>query len=103
MQRRPHRSARLIRLESAEPVSYALHADHCTIGRSPICQILVQQAIVSRLHAKIAYTGSGYFIADVGSANGTFINGRRIYEPYLLVDGDLIGLGSSAPVLRFEA
>jgi pSer/pThr/pTyr-binding forkhead associated (FHA) protein len=103
MQCGPHPSARLIPLEVEQANSYVLHADTCTIGRSPICQILVEGAIVSRLHARIEHDGVGYFLCDVGSANGTFINGRRIYKPHLLADGDLIGLGSAVPVLRFVA
>ena len=99
----PRVAAHLIQIESRQPLSYTLTADICTIGRSPLCQVLIPQAIVSRLHARIERNGSQYYLADVGSANGTFVNGRPIHQPHLLVDGDLIGLGSATPMLRFEA
>jgi DNA-binding response OmpR family regulator len=40
-------------------------------------------------------------LQDTGSANGTFVNGSRIYTPHTLQNDDLIGLGSPAPLLRF--
>ena len=99
----PIRPARLIRLEAGQPQSYLLEVEICTIGRSPLCQLLVPHPIVSRLHAKVERNGTQYLLSDTGSANGTFLNGRRLGGPHLLLDGDLIGLGSVAPILRFEA
>lgn len=97
-----HPSARLIRLETEPLALYLLEADVCMIGRSPLCQVLVEQPIVSRLHARVERCGPRYLIADAGSANGTFVNGRPLRQPHLLADGDLIGLGRAAPTLRFE-
>jgi pSer/pThr/pTyr-binding forkhead associated (FHA) protein len=99
----PYPPARLIRLEAGQPASYLLEANLCTIGRSPLCQLLIAHPIVSRLHAKIERQGAHYLLSDVGSVNGTFLNGRRLGKPHLLLDGDLIGLGSAVPILRFEA
>jgi pSer/pThr/pTyr-binding forkhead associated (FHA) protein len=99
---RPVHSARLIQLEAGQPASYLLEVEICTIGRSPLCQLFIPHPIVSRLHAKVERYGSQYLLSDVGSANGTFLNGRRLDKPHLLLDGDLIGLGSAAPILRFE-
>jgi len=84
-----------------QPTEYTLEADICTIGRSPICQIVVQRQLVSRLHARIERAGPRYLLQDAGSANGTFVNGRRIAEPHLLADQDLIGLGAPAGLIRF--
>lgn len=84
-----------------KPVEAVLNADVCTIGRSAICQIVVQRQLVSRLHARIERVGPRYVLHDAGSANGTFVNNRRIGEPYLLTNRDTIGLGAPAGVLRF--
>ena len=97
------RSACLIRLESEQPLRYVLTTDSCTIGRSPICQVLIQHATVSRLHARIERRCAHFLLSDVGSANGTFVNGRPLCAPHLLIDGDMIGLGSAIPILRFES
>jgi DNA-binding response OmpR family regulator len=97
--------ARLVALSEysgeIQPDNHLLEADICTIGRSPICQIVVSRTLVSRLHARIERAGPRYLLQDAGSANGTFVNGRRISEPYLLTDQDAIGLGAIAGLLRF--
>lgn len=72
-----------------------------TLGRDPGCHIVVPGPLVSRLHAKIERQGPRYLISDAGSVNGTYVNGRRLAEPHLLADNDLISLGSRVPQLRF--
>jgi DNA-binding response OmpR family regulator len=84
-----------------QPAEYTLATDICTIGRSPTCQIVITQSVVSRLHAKIERNGPRYVLSDAGSVNGTFINGQRIREPHLLKGDDRIGLGAVTAVLRF--
>jgi ABC transport system ATP-binding/permease protein len=95
--------ARLIWLDVGQPVIYHLAVEICTIGRSPLCQLHIPHPVVSRLHAKVERQGTHYLLTDTGSANGTFLNGRRLTKAHLLLDGDLIGFGSAAPILRFEA
>jgi DNA-binding response OmpR family regulator len=102
---RPHLSiqpAHVLALhQDVQPAEYMLEGDICTIGRSPICQIVVQRNVVSRLHARIERDGPRYILHDAGSANGTFVNSRRIHEPHLLQDRDTIGLGAATALLRF--
>jgi hypothetical protein len=84
------------------PEEYLLGDTVCTIGRWPSCTIVVQGPLISRLHAKIEPQGPRYVLNDAGSVNGTFVNGQRISEPYLLASDDLIALGAPAPpLLRF--
>ncbi len=93
---------RLVALhDDVQPANYPLEADICTIGRSPVCQIVVGRNVVSRLHARIERESLRYVLHDAGSANGTFVNGRRIQGPHLLADKDRIGLGGPAELLRF--
>src|SRR5436190_21410446 len=95
-------SARIIAIqEGVSPQEYTLEADVCAIGRSPMCQIVVPQSTISRLHAKIERSGPRYILSDAGSINGTFVNGHRLLEPRLLKDADIIGLGSAAGLLPF--
>jgi DNA-binding response OmpR family regulator len=94
--------ARIIAIhEKVSPQEYSLEADVCAIGRSPMCQIVVPQSTISRLHAKIERSGPRYILSDAGSINGTFVNGHRLFEPHLLKDADIIGLGSAVGLLRF--
>ena len=64
-----------------------------TIGRSSSCDIVIPLSIVSRLHARIELQHDRYVLSDAGSANGTFVNGRRIDGPTKIDHGTLIGLG----------
>ncbi len=70
------------------------------LGRGDQCTVQIKDTTVSRSHAEIRRTEFGFEIHDLGSANGTALNRRRIAEPEPLHDGDLLALGSV--VLRFS-
>ena len=64
------------------------------IGRSRDCDIQLADANVSRRHAELRQEGASYWIVDLGSTNGTEVNGKRV-ERAKLRDGDKITLGST--------
>jgi DNA-binding response OmpR family regulator len=61
-----------------------------TIGRSEDCDVVLVERQVSRYHAQIRRTDNQYVLEDLGSKNGTYVNGREVTGPYLLQDGDEI-------------
>src|SRR5580693_3181941 len=64
------------------------------IGRAPSNDLVVPDLSVSRVHAELRNLGDGrYEIADLGSHNGTFVNGQRIDRPTTVSEQDLIGIG----------
>jgi hypothetical protein len=65
-----------------------------TIGRLPECTITLGDPNVSRRHAEIRPSGAGYRLIDLGSTNGTLVNGRRVHE-HQLSDGDTITCGGT--------
>jgi sigma-B regulation protein RsbU (phosphoserine phosphatase) len=65
------------------------------VGRTPRCDLVIDDASVSRVHARIRRHGADCVIEDLNSRNGTFVNGRRIREPTRLADGDRIVLGQN--------
>lgn len=71
-----------------------------TIGRLPECDVAVSDRNVSRRHAQIRSVDGRYAVADLGSTNGTRVNGAIISGPRELRPGDEITLGNT--VLRFE-
>ncbi len=71
-----------------------------TIGRLSECDVVLSDSNVSRRHAEVRPSGTGYVLADLGSTNGTRINGALVKER-VLSDGDEITVGSTR--LRFEA
>ena len=70
-----------------------------TIGRSSSCAIVVHDANVSRTHAEIRRIGEGYSLVDLGSTNGTEVNGLTVSETALM-NGDVISVGQTQ--LTFE-
>ena len=78
-----------------------LTADKNLIGRLADCAITVSDGNTSRHHAQIHRAGSRFVISDLGSTNGTSVNGERLTADHLLADGDIITVGSVN--LRFEA
>lgn len=65
-----------------------------TFGRGEGCDFVYSTPKVSRLHCKIEYIDSHYYLTDLGSTNGTYLNGRRIERKERLFTGDIIGIGS---------
>jgi hypothetical protein len=72
-----------------------------TVGRLPESGISVNDANVSRRHAEFRAHGTSFVIADLGSTNGTKVNGIRVDGEQTLRDGDIISFGSTH--VRFEA
>ena len=74
--------------------AFGLVRSSITIGRLPECDVVVDDAGASRQHARIHRTDSGFVITDLGSTNGTLVNGRPAQEQELL-DGDTITIGET--------
>jgi pSer/pThr/pTyr-binding forkhead associated (FHA) protein len=72
-----------------------------SIGRSTTNDIMIPQRHVSRQHAVITFRDGLFMISDLGSANGTFVNDRRLTDPFPLAHGDSIRL--YVPLLQFSA
>jgi hypothetical protein len=72
--------------------SFLLEGEHTSIGRSPDCDIFLDDVTVSRKHAVLASEGGRFHIEDQGSLNGTFVNRRRI-ERVDLENGDELQVG----------
>lgn len=86
--------ARLLWLTENGQLELLLHPeDVISIGRGDANTIVINSARVSRNHARIEWKGDGFFIRDMSSSNGTFVNRQRVeYMPCRLQDGDLIML-----------
>jgi hypothetical protein len=72
-----------------------------TLGRMPDCSIMLNDPNVSRRHSEVRPHGTGYMAVDLGSTNGTKVNGVRIDGERILTDGDILSLGTTH--IRFEA
>jgi serine phosphatase RsbU (regulator of sigma subunit) len=93
---------RIVLLHEGKAIPYPITEDETVIGRHPECGVQLQSNTVSRFHARVTRTGDEYFIEDMGSGNGTFVNGQQIPKdsPAAVVDQDRVKLGPL--LLRFE-
>jgi len=64
-----------------------------TIGRETSNLLYINDHGLSRSHASLNRSGADYILKDLGSTNGTFVNGKAVSDSYTLKDGDLISLG----------
>lgn len=74
--------------------------DPVTVGRLPDCDIVLSDPNVSRRHAEVRRRGNDFIVVDLGSTNGTRVNGTGVRERRL-EDGDEVTFGSTR--VRFEA
>lgn len=80
---------------------YDLSKDNITIGRDITNDIVINDPEVSRHHLRFTRGGDGFTMEDLGSTNGTFINGQRMTGSRPLRPGDMIGLGETV-TLAYE-
>lgn len=81
--------------------SYYLDKPEVSMGRDLANDIPVPDAEISRRHARFIVKPDGVYIEDLGSTNGTFLNGVRLSAPKRLSNGDLVTLAEST-VMSFE-
>jgi Protein of unknown function (DUF3662)/Inner membrane component of T3SS, cytoplasmic domain len=78
-----------------------LGADPLVIGRLPECGVVLSDPNVSRRHAELRRAGESVLVTDLGSTNGTRVNGSRVREQYLS-SGDEISVGSTTLVFEMS-
>ncbi len=95
----PKEAALLLRVEGGEiKERWSLAAPVMTIGRWHDNDLVLDDRWVSRHHARVRREGDQYLVEDLGSKNGTLLNGRRITAPTLLSDGDEIQVSPLIPL-----
>ncbi|HEX9389435.1 MAG TPA: FHA domain-containing protein [Anaerolineales bacterium] len=82
--------------------AFTLEGDQLTIGRDSVNEIVINDAEISRRHARLTFQGGKYVLEDLGSTNGTFVNGQRLAGPRVLKAGEVVSLGEQI-VMVFEA
>lgn len=71
-----------------------------TIGRAPECELRLEDTYVSQQHARIFDRDANWYVEDLGSTNGTFVNEQKLVAPAMLTPGDTIRVGTTKVELR---
>jgi len=89
-------TSRFVMIQGPEPgQTFVLEQDKVEIGRDPRNEIVIGDPQVSRRHARITRRGDLWVIEDLGSTNGTFVNGMELTRPHTLANGDQVSVGGS--------
>jgi hypothetical protein len=96
----PSKTRRLeVRAEGGAAVAAPLDAA-VVIGRSSEADLVIDDPFASDFHARVAPDGGGFRIQDLGSTNGTFLNGERLSSPAAVAPGDTIRIGQTIMGIR---
>ena len=93
--------AMLIVLQGGKAITHPIGEGETVLGRHPACTIQLDSNTVSRRHAQVTKVSGQYFVEDLGSGNGTFVNGKQIAGRAQLAHDDRIKLGPI--LLRFQS
>ena len=81
---------------------FKLKPEETIVGRYPFCDVLLDVHGVSRRHSRISRRGNDYFIDDLNSINGTYVNKERVESPVPLKEGDTIHFYRISAIYRHE-
>jgi pSer/pThr/pTyr-binding forkhead associated (FHA) protein len=81
-------------------LSAELSAGAVMIGRGADCQLILDDDYVSTRHARVVSTPNGIYVEDLGSTNGTYVNGQRITAPTTITLADTVRIGKT--ILKLE-
>lgn len=87
--------------DGAQPRTYPLAEDEAlTIGRAETCQIVLKDTYVSQAHTRIFAKEGTWYVEDLGSTNGTYLNRAKVGEPSAITPGDEVRLGKTIVEVR---
>jgi class 3 adenylate cyclase len=95
MQDSSHESALIAILDGGEGERRIRVPERLTLGRGDDVELRIDDPEISRAHAVLGPTADGLEIQDLGSLNGTWVNGERIISPTLLAPGDAVKVGTT--------
>ena len=88
--------------QNDEKASRVFTSPQITLGRDPANDYFVDHPTVSLRHCKLSFQGKQWWVEDLNSTNGSFLNDSQIESPNVLTDGDIIRLGDLCITIQFN-
>jgi pSer/pThr/pTyr-binding forkhead associated (FHA) protein len=95
----------LLRLtnEAQTGETFGFSYEEVSVGRDPAADLCLDHPTISAHHARLSYHHSQWWLEDLHSKNGTFLNGEPVGEPMVITQGDLLGFGQVRLSVEIEA
>jgi len=90
-------------LDTGKEYSYNFWQPEILIGRSPTCNIAINDKSLSAGHARVSFHHAQWWLEDLGSTNGTILNKNHITTPTVIISGDQFKCGNTTFTLRVES
>jgi len=89
----------VVHTDGAKPRTVKMAAS-MVMGRAPECELLLEDTYVSQQHARIFGKNGSWYVEDLGSTNGTYVNDQKLAAPAMVQPGDRIRVGTTVVELR---
>ncbi len=90
----------VVQTPGQSPLSLHFTQDEFTIGRDKTCDVSIADEMVSAQHARLSFHHGQWWLQDLNSTNGTFLNAEKVIAPTVITSGDEIRCGSSLIALQ---
>lgn len=90
------------RMENGEEFKFHFWQNEVMIGRGPHCSISLPDEALSASHARLSFHHGQWWLEDLGSTNGTFLNKEKIMVPTVVITGDQVKCGNTVLALRID-
>lgn len=97
---RPPRAIAVLDERGARIHTVRLDGGAVQVGRAEACQLRIDDTFASAFHARLFHRDGSWFLEDLGSTNGTYLNQRRVTEPVAVSAGDRVRIGKTLLELR---
>jgi hypothetical protein len=90
-------------VDKPDTEAYCIEAGEMVVGREKACELCLEDETISARHALLSYHNKQWWVEDLGSTNGTYLNHMPVTTPTLLVKGDTITFGKLNLTVGFES
>jgi pSer/pThr/pTyr-binding forkhead associated (FHA) protein len=89
--------------ETGETYNFSFSLEEISAGRDPAADLCLDHPTISAHHARLSYHHSQWWLEDLHSKNGTFLNGELVREPMVITQGDRLGFGQVSLQIEIES